>query len=69
MSGLGGLLGVVTGISGAKLLPLMTSFTTMVQPSSVLLSLGFSAGVGIFFGYYPALRASRLEPMSALREE
>jgi putative ABC transport system permease protein len=69
MSGLGGLAGVALGITGAKVLPMMTQFTTVVQPSSVLLSLGFSAGVGIFFGYYPALRASRLDPIEALRYE
>jgi putative ABC transport system permease protein len=69
MSGLGGLAGVALGITGAKVLPMMTQFTTVVQLSSVLLSLGFSAGVGIFFGYYPALRASRLDPIEALRYE
>jgi putative ABC transport system permease protein len=69
MSGLGGLFGVVLGISGAKLLPMLTQFTTVIQLSSVLLSLGFSAGVGIFFGYYPALRAAKLDPIEALRYE
>ncbi len=69
MSGLGGMMGVLMGIGGARLLPMFTEFTTVVQTSSILLSLGFSAGVGVFFGYYPALRASRLDPIEALRYE
>jgi putative ABC transport system permease protein len=69
MSGVGGLLGVALGVGGAKLLPMFTQFTTLVQWPSVVLAMGFSAGVGIFFGYYPATRAARLDPIEALRYE
>ncbi len=70
MSGLGGILGVALGVGGAQLLPLMmTQFTTVVKLPSVLLSMGFSVGVGIFFGYYPATRAAKLDPIEALRYE
>jgi putative ABC transport system permease protein len=70
MSGLGGLLGMGAGIGTARLIPQMfTQFTTVVEPSSVVLSLLFSAAVGIFFGYYPARRAAQLDPIEALRYE
>jgi ABC-type antimicrobial peptide transport system permease subunit len=70
MSGLGGLLGMGAGIGTARLIPqLFTQFTTVVEPSSVVLSLLFSAAVGIFFGYYPARRAAQLDPIEALRYE
>jgi len=69
MSCLGGFLGVLMGISVAKFIGMVTSFTTVVQPQSIVLSLTFSAAVGIFFGYYPARRAARLNPIDALRYE
>jgi putative ABC transport system permease protein len=46
-----------------------TQFTTLVQWPSVFLAMGFSAGVGVFFGYYPATRAAKLDPIEALRHE
>ncbi len=70
MSGLGGMLGVALGVGGAKVLPMLTTqFQTLVQLPSVFLAMGFSAGVGIFFGYYPATRAAKLDPIEALRYE
>ena len=69
MSCLGGLIGVFMGISVAKTISALTQFTTSVQPQSILLAMSFSAAVGIFFGYYPAYRAARLNPIEALRYE
>ena len=69
LSGLGGLIGVGLGIGGAEVLTQLTGYPTLVQAQSVLLALGFSAAVGIFFGYYPAYRAARLDPIEALRHE
>ncbi len=66
---LGGLLGVGAGLGLARAVNEMTRFTVIVEPSSVLLALSFSMGVGMFFGYYPALRAARLNPVDALRYE
>jgi putative ABC transport system permease protein len=69
MSGLGGLLGVALGVGGAAVISRVSQFGAVVELSSVLLSLSFSAGVGIFFGYYPARRAARLDAIEALRYE
>jgi putative ABC transport system permease protein len=69
MSGLGGLIGVGFGYGVAELMRRLSPFPALVQMQSVLLALGFSAAVGIFFGWYPALRASRLDPIEALRYE
>jgi putative ABC transport system permease protein len=71
ISGIGGLLGVLMGVGGAKAIPSISygMFTTIIQPASIVLSLSFSAAVGIFFGFYPAWRAAKLDPIEALRYE
>jgi putative ABC transport system permease protein len=69
MSGVGGLIGVTAGLGGAALLGRFMPFPSIVTLSSVLISLSFSAAVGIFFGFYPAWRASSLDPIDALRYE
>jgi putative ABC transport system permease protein len=69
-TGLGGLLGVIAGTGAAKVIAASsTTFTTQVEPFSIILALSFSAFVGIFFGFYPAWRAARLDPVEALRYE
>ena len=68
----GGLIGIIIGIGVSRLMkyvPIFEGITTVVTPGSILLAFLFSASVGIFFGYYPARKASRLDPIEALRYE
>jgi putative ABC transport system permease protein len=69
LCGLGGAIGIAIAASVVAILPRMFETPAYIQPQVVLLSLGFSALIGIFFGYYPALKASRLQPIDALRYE
>jgi putative ABC transport system permease protein len=65
----GGLLGVAMGLAIAKGVALYAGWKTIVTAWSILLSVGVSAGVGLVFGIYPAMRAARLDPVEALRYE
>jgi putative ABC transport system permease protein len=65
----GGVIGITLGISGAVGLSHLAGWPVVVQPGTVLIAFIVAAGVGIFFGYYPALKASRLDPIEALRYE
>ncbi len=69
MSAVGGFLGAAAGIAAAHVIGTFTDFNTSVESYSVVLAMTFSAAVGIFFGFYPAWRASRLNPIEALRYE
>ena len=65
----GGLAGVLTGLAAAAAVGAFTPWAVQVEPFSVGLSFGFSLLVGVFFGAYPAYRASLLDPVEALRKE
>ncbi len=65
----GGIIGVILGWGGAYLINRLGLFTTVVTSSSIILAVSVSAGIGIFFGFYPAWNASRLDPIKALRTE
>jgi putative ABC transport system permease protein len=69
LSLIGGLIGVVFGIASSIVVAKAMAWPTAVSPLSVVGAVAFSAGVGIFFGYYPARKASRLDPIEALRYE
>ena len=69
LSLLGGLVGIVVGAGAARLVERIGDIITVVSPQSVLLAVGFSVAVGLFFGIYPAARAAALNPIEALRYE
>ena len=65
----GGAIGILLGVGAAGLFSRMNGWPTLVTTGTVLLAFLCSAGVGIFFGYYPARRAAQLDPIVALRSE
>ncbi len=69
LSIVGGLLGVAFGLGTASWLVARFEWPMLVQPEIVALAIGFSGFVGIAFGLWPALKASRLDPIQALRYE
>jgi len=69
LSGVGGIIGIALGVSAAGILGSANHWPVMISPGAVILALTFSAGVGIFFGFYPAWRAARLNPIESLRRE
>ena len=66
---LGGIIGILFGIASSVLLAKIAKWAISISPSSVMMAFGFSAMVGIIFGYLPARKASRLSPIEALRYE
>lgn len=69
LSLLGGFIGILFGIGSAKLLAQTAGWQVAISVPTVLLAFGFAAGVGVFFGMYPAKKASALRPIDALRYE
>jgi putative ABC transport system permease protein len=69
LSSTGGLLGIGLGIGGARLLTIIKEWPTLISPDSIIIAFAFSAAVGVFFGFYPARKASQLDPIDALRYE
>jgi len=69
LSALGGLLGIAVGVALPGLITQFTGMATVVTLWSLVLSVGISLAVGLIFGIYPAMRASRLDPITALRHE
>ena len=69
LSMIGGLLGVLLGVGASMAIGKFAEWQVDVTSQAVLLAVGFSAAVGVFFGYYPARKASRLLPIEALRYE
>ena len=69
LSSIGGGIGIVLGISASECLSLVAEWPTLVSLEAVVIAFLFSAAVGIFFGFYPARKASHLDPIEALRYE
>lgn len=66
---IGGAIGILFGFLGSIAIGQLAEMNTIVTPGAILLATGFSLGVGVFFGIYPATRAARLHPIEALRYE
>jgi putative ABC transport system permease protein len=69
LSLIGGVAGIIAGISGSQIISAFAGWSTIVSVLSIFLAFGFSGLVGIFFGFYPAYKASLLNPIDALRYE
>jgi putative ABC transport system permease protein len=69
LSAMGGVVGVIAGVLGAKLASRIAGWPTVLSMQTLVIAFAFSALVGIFFGLYPANKASRLNPIEALRYE
>jgi putative ABC transport system permease protein len=67
LAAIGGTVGVILGVGAAYLISNAAGWPLLIQPESIVLAVAFSGLVGVFFGWYPALRASRLDPIEALR--
>jgi len=68
LSGIGGILGFALGWAASRIISSLGT-TTVIAPATVILALGFSIAVGVFFGIYPANKASRMDPIQALHFE
>ena len=69
LSLIGGIIGILLGIGGSLAMGAFSQWEAVLNAQSMLLAFGFAAAVGIFFGFYPARKASLLDPIDALRHE
>ena len=69
LSLLGGLIGVLLGVGASKLVEVFADFKAIVSTGSIILAFSVSFAIGVFFGFYPARKAARLDPIEALRYE
>jgi putative ABC transport system permease protein len=69
LSGTGGCVGILLGLSLAKIVSAATSVPSTVDPVSILVAIAMSTSIGLFFGIYPANKAAKLNPIDALRSE
>jgi putative ABC transport system permease protein len=69
LSLLGGLIGVALGVGGSHLIAQTGDWPVLIEPQAIAVAVAFSAAVGVFFGFYPARKASKLDPIDALRYE
>jgi len=69
ISSVGGVIGIILGFTVAKVISSFSRIPSTIPIWSVLLGIGFSCGVGLFFGIFPSLKAAKLDPIEALRYE
>ncbi|MGH9794555.1 MAG: ABC transporter permease [Candidatus Acidiferrales bacterium] len=69
LSMMGGSVGIVAGLAGSAMIANLFNWPTLVSGTAIVIAALFSAGVGVFFGYYPARKAAQLDPIEALRYE
>ena len=69
MSAIGGIVGVIIGLLGSAAIAAALKLEFILEPGVIIIAVLFSAGVGVAFGYFPARRAARLDPIEALRHE
>jgi putative ABC transport system permease protein len=69
LSAMGGVIGIAAGVIASKVISMVKNWPTVISPLWMLIAFLVSAAVGIFFGFYPAREASRLDPIDALRYE
>ncbi len=69
MAGMGGVIGILLGIGSSEVLKDWAQWPTLIDPTIVAVAFLFSGAVGVFFGFYPARKASNLDPIDALRYE
>lgn len=69
LSMIGGIIGIIVGVAVSETLSYFSGWKTLISPFSIALAFFFSAFVGVFFGFYPAYKASMLKPIEALRYE
>jgi len=66
---MGGIIGMLLGVAGARLVATLVGWPTLISVNTIVIAFAFSAGVGVFFGFYPARKAASLNPIEALRYE
>jgi len=69
LSSMGGLGGILAGLALSIVISRFAQWPTLISPGAILLAFVFSGLVGVFFGYYPARRAARVDPIESLRYE
>ncbi len=69
LASFGGLIGIGLGVGAANIVRKTANWPVLIQPEAVVVAFLFAAAIGIFFGFWPARKASRLDPIEALRYE
>jgi putative ABC transport system permease protein len=69
LSMIGGAIGILLGVGASMLIAQLANWNTDITPQAIALAVGFAGAIGVFFGFYPARKASRLLPIEALRYE